>query len=251
VEPPASDGLSVVSDAGALQGSLTPAFLADDARGVVSTLGEARDQATQIAGDLEHLDAATAGLNRVRRLLGRLRDMTVVALDASLQPPQRAALQRHVDTMLGEIDTVADDTLVDTNVLDAGTPATAANGSDAPQLTPFKAISTATLGISGLGVRSADQALAAAGALDVATSRLQRSGSSVSRAVVRLQGALDRVTNPDTTATGGPALGDETEALTASMLLRARLLGNPDQAAQSQGRLQVSRVRRLLASPDD
>jgi flagellin len=227
---------------------LSPAILADDGRGAVPLLHEMRDQAVRIAGDLEQFEAAGAGLSRVQQLVGRLRDVAVVAVDRRLQPADRAALQRQVDLMLSEIDTVADETLVDESLLHAGASTGAQNGPDGPKLTPFRALSTGTLGIGGLAVRSSDQALAASGALEVATVRLERSAGTLGTATSRLQDTLDGLTNPTTTANGEPAIGGSTAALGLTLMLRAQLTGNPHEATQVQAGLDASRVKWLLDS---
>jgi flagellin len=223
---------------------LSPAILAEDGRGTVTILNEARDQATRVAGGLEQLQTAGAGLTRVQKLVGRLRDVAVVALDRGLHPADRAALQRQVDLVLTEIDTVADETMVDDGLLHEG----ASGGSGRTQLTPFRAIGTSTLGIAGLAVRSSDQALAAAGALDVATARLERSAGTLSSATSRLQDELHGLTSPMTTATGQTALGSTTAALSSTMMLRAQLAAHSQEAAQAQAGLEPSRVRWLLDS---
>lgn len=223
---------------------LSPAVLAEDGRGAVTTLNEARDRAGRVAEDLIQLEAAGAGLARVQKLVGRLRDVAVVALDRGLHPADRATLQRQVDLVLTEIDTVADETLVDDGLLHDG----ALSGSGEPQATPFRAIGTSTLGIAGLAVRSSDQAFAATGALDVATARLERSAGTLHSTTARLQDELRGITNPQTTATGQAALGSTTAALNSTMLLRSHLAANPQEATQVQAGLEPSRVRRLLDS---
>ena len=87
--------------------------------------------------------------------------------------------------MLAEIDSVADETLLDERLLRDDAPV---SKGDAAQLMLFRAIGTVTLGIAGLAVRSSDQAIAAAGALDVATTRLERAAGMLSAAAARLQG---------------------------------------------------------------
>ena len=225
---------------------LSPAILAEDGRGAVPMLHEARDQAARVAGGLEQVEAAGAGLSRVQQLVGHLRDVAVVAVDRGLQPADRATLQRQVDLMLTEIDTVADETLVDESLLHKGAPTGAAGGTDAPRLTPFRAITTGTLGLAGLAVRSSDQALAAAGALEVANARLERSAGTLGSATARLQDALDGLASPTTTATGETAIDGATTALGMTMMLRAQLTSNPQDAIQAQAGLDASRVRWLL-----
>ena len=225
---------------------LSPAILAEDGRGAVTILNEARTQAAVVAGGLEQLEAAGAGLTRVQQLVGRLRDVAVVAVDRGLQPADRASLQRQVDLALSEIDTVADETVVDDNLLLKGASAGASGASGGERLAPFRALGTGTLGIAGLAVRSSDQALAAAGALEVATARLERSAGTLGSATVRLQDALNGLIGPTTTATGETAIGNGTAALSATMQLRAQLLGSPHEAAQAQAGLDVSRVTWLL-----
>src|SRR6185503_15274675 len=82
----------------------------------------------------------------------------------------------------------------------------AASGGE--QLAPFRALSTGTLGIAGLAVRSSDQALAAAGALEVANARLERSAGTLGSATARLQDTLNGLVSPTTTATGEHAIGN-------------------------------------------
>jgi flagellin-like hook-associated protein FlgL len=229
---------------------LSPAMVAEDGRGTVTMLNEARDQATVAAENLERLEAAGAGLARVQQLVGRLRDVAVVAVDRGLQPADRAALQRQVDLALSEIDTVADETMVDDSLLHKG--GSAASGSPADsggeRLAPFRAIGTGALGIAGLAVRSSDQAIAAAGALEVATARLERSAGALGRATARLHDALNGLIAPTTTATGERAIDSSTAAISTTMLLRAQLMGSPQEAIQAQAVLDVSRVRWLLDS---
>ena len=114
-------------------------------------LNEARDQAALAAGGLELLEAAGDGLARVQKLVGRLRDVAVVAVDRGLQPADRAALQRQVDLVLTEIETVADETLVDDTLLQRVPRWLLPAGPVGSQLTPFRALGTGTLGISRAG----------------------------------------------------------------------------------------------------
>jgi hypothetical protein len=100
--------------------------------------------------------------------------------------------------------------------------------------------------LSGLAVRSADQALAATGALDRATARLQRTGKALSTTTARLEGDLHGLTSPTTTAAGEPALESETAALGSALLLRQHLLTRSEQAAQAQAALDIPRARWLL-----
>ena len=170
----------------------------------------------------------------------------MVAVDRGLQPADRAALQRQVDLMLTEIDVVADGTLVDESLLGTGISAGAA-GEARP--TPFRALSTGTLGIAELAVRSSDQALAAAGALELATARLERTAGAIGSATARLQETLHRLVNPLTTATGETLLNSGTAALSATIMLRSQLTAHPQEVAEAQAGLDVSCVRRLLDSP--
>ncbi len=238
-------------DAASTDGADQPALLTDDGRGVVTILNEARDLALQVGDGLDQLTTAGDGLTRVQKLVDRMRDMAVVAMDRSLEPAERARLQRAIDLSLTEIDEVADDTLLDGQLLQgpAETVGTAQQSQASRSWpTPFRAIGASALGLSELGVRSPDQALAASGALDVATSRLQRQSEALGRATARLEAELDGLTNPGTTATGDAVLGNSTVALSSSMLLRRQLVANPDRAVQSQASLDVARVMRLLDS---
>jgi hypothetical protein len=99
-----------------------------------------------------------------------------------------------------------------------------------------------------LAVRSSDQALAAAGALEVANSRLERSAGTLGSATTRLQDTLNGLINPLTTATGDRAIDSSTAAISATMLLLAQLGGSPREAPQAQAGLDVSRVKWLLES---
>ena len=224
---------------------LSPAVLADDGRGTVTILNEVRDRVAGVAEGLDQLESAGAGLARVQTLVGRLRDVAVFAVDRGLQPADRAALQRQVDQALTEIDAVADQTLVDEALLHKGGSATAGG----ERLAPFRALGTGALGIAGLAVRSSDQALAAAGALEVATARLERSAGTLGSASARLQEVFDGLVSPTTTATGEPALGSDAAALSASLALQAGLTASPQAALQAQAGLDVSRVRWLLDAP--
>jgi hypothetical protein len=238
-------------DAGLTDGADQPALLTDDGRGAVTILNEARNRALQVGNSLEQLAVTGAGLTRVQKLVERMRDVAVVAFDRSLEPAERARLQRQVDLALTEIDAISDDTPIDEQVLQGHVKTAGAvqhGQTSRSRPTPFRAIGTAALGLSDLAVRSSDQALAASGALDVATSRLQRRSESLGRATTRLEAELDGLTSPGTTATGDAALGNSTVALSSSMLLRRQLVSNPDRAVQSQAILDVARVMRLLDS---
>jgi hypothetical protein len=215
---------------------------------VVTVLNEARDEAGRLADALSQLDGAGTGVARVAKLLGRLRDVTVVAMDAGLQPADRATLQRQVDLVLGEIDATSEDTRLDEGLLRLSGPTVRASDQQPSDPVPLRAIGTAGLGLTGLAVRSSDQAVAASGALDIASARLQRSAGLIDGALVRLQDRFAALTSPVTTATGGPALMGETAALTSSMLVRRQLLANPEQAKDAQADLDVSRVRWLMGS---
>lgn len=223
----------------------TPAILAEDGRGALTVLHGARGRAAWAAEGLEQLEAAGGGLARVQKLVGRLRDVAVVAVDRGLQPADRATLQRQVDLMLTEIDTIAEGTTLDENLLHRGSTIGASEGTSR---TPFRALSTGTLGLAGLAVRSSDQALAASGALELAGRRLDRTAGTLSNATARLQDTLDGVIRPEKTATGETAIGSGTAALSATMLLRAQLASHPWEAAQAQGGLDVGRTRWLLDS---
>ena len=216
---------------------LSPAILAEDGRGTVTILNEARDRAAVAAEGLAQLEAAGAGLARAQKLVGQLRDVAVVAVDRGLQPADRAALQRQVDQALTEIDAVADETLVDEALLHKGGSATAGG----ERLARFRALGMGTLGIAGLAVRSSDQALAAAGALDVATARLERSAGTLGSATTRLQAILDGLTSPAMTVTGERAIGGGTAALAATLVLQARLTERPQEAIRAQAGLTLAR----------
>ena len=220
---------------------LAPAILAEDDRGVLARLSETRDQAARVGDGLATLEAAGDGLARVRHLVGRLRDIAVVALDRGLQPADRAALQRQLDRALTEIDHVARTTLVDDRLLRGGA-ARAAGDTGKRQLASFRAIGTTALGIAGLAVRSSDQALAASGALDVAAARLERSAGTLSRATARLRDQLRALTSPATTATGQAALGTSTAAPRMATTVNARFPASPQEAAQTQDGLDAARV---------
>jgi flagellin-like hook-associated protein FlgL len=239
----------VGTEPGPLPGALPPALLADGSPGYAAILGDARERAALIAGDLDQLDAADDGLTRVQRLVGRLRDAAVVGTDGTLQPVQRAALQRQVDLTLGDIDAAANGTRFDESLLRGGQTTVNPDGTLSSQPAPYRTIGTAKLGISGLAVRSADQAAAATEALDLATWRLQRQGRLIGAATNRLQGALQGLTNPSTTVDGTPALDGETAAFSAMVALRGQLLGSQAQAVQAQADLDVPRVRWLLDEP--
>jgi hypothetical protein len=223
----------------------SPAVLADDGRGTVTMLNEVRDRADGVVEGLDQLEAAGAGLAQVQALVGRLRDVAVFAVDRGLQPAERAALQRQVDQALTEIDAVAEQTLVDEALLHKGRSATAGG----ERLAPFRALGTGALGLAGLAVRSSDQALAASGALEVATARLERSAGTLGSAQARLQEVLDVLVSPTTTATGEPALGGDTAARSATLSLQARLTGRPRDAIRAQAGLDAARVWRLLDAP--
>lgn len=223
---------------------LPPAVLAEDGRGTVRILNEARDRAAAIARGLDQLAAAGVGLVRVQQLIGQLRDVAVVAVDRGLRPADRASLQRRVDEALTEIDAVMDRTLVDEALLHKGGSATAGG----ERLAPFRALGTGALGIAGLAVRSSDQALAAAGALDVATARLERSAGTLGSATARLQEVLDGLVSPTMTATGERAVDSRTAALSASLALQVRLAESPQDAIRAQDGRDVSRVGWLLDS---
>lgn len=230
-----------------------PAMLVEDGRVALSILNEARDQAEQIGESLNQLESAATGASGVERSLGRLRDIVVVATGRGLEPAQRAVLQRGVDQTLAEIDALAEETLLDPDLLRTGVRTVSAakqagqtGMSGGPR--PFRQIGTAALGLSEFAVRSSDQALAAAGSLDLATSRLERVTSSLQRAAARFEGDLDGLTSPPVTSTGELALGNTTAAFGSTISLRSDLLANPAEAMRAQSGLEVSRVFRLLDS---
>jgi len=231
-----------------------PAMLVDDGRAALTVLNEARDQAEQIGASLDQLESATTGAAGVEKLLGRLRDVVVVATGRGLEPSQRAALQRGVTQSLAEIDAIADGTLLDPDLLRAGVRTVSSGGrsgqsgaSGGPK--PFKQIGTVALGLSEFAVRSSDQALAASGSLELATTRLERVTSSLQRAAARFEGDLAGLTSPPVTSSGELALGNTTAAFGSTIALRSDLLANPGEAMRAQaGGLEVARVFRLLDS---
>lgn len=223
-----------------------PALLAEEGRGPVGLLHEAREQAARIGRQLEQVQAASTGLAEAQALVARLGDMAVIGLDRDLAPRERAILQRRADQVLQTIDDLAAATLVDDR-LPRGRFVPDAAG-DGPPPEPFSAIGTAALGLDGLALRSPDQALAASSALDLANARLQHQARLLAGATDRLNDALIGLTSPTTTATGEPALGSPSTLLGASMLLRNRLIGNPDASIQAQAGLDPTRVGRLLDS---
>ena len=97
---------------------------------------------------------------------------------------------------------------------------------------------------------STDQALAASGAVELATSRLQRTAGTLSRATSRLEAELVGLTSPPMTVTGEVALGNTTAAFGSAILLRSDLLAHPGDAMRAQSGLEVSRVIRLLDSSE-
>ena len=236
-----ANSADVGSEVASAAEATTPAMLADEGRGPVNHLHETREQAARLGVQLEQAQDAGEGLAQVQTLVAQLGDLAVVGLDRAMPPAQRAALQRHLDQKLREIDTIAGETLVDDRML-RGRFVADATGEPAP----FRGIGTAALGLDGLAVRSPDQALAASTALDLAATRLQRGSRMLVSATDRLQDALIGLTSPTTTATGEPALGSASTALGQSMLLRNQLLGSPDASAQAQSGLDAARVSRLL-----
>jgi hypothetical protein len=228
---------------------LSPAVLAEDGRTPISRLHDARDQAARSGGSLEQIAGASDGVARVQVLVGQLRDVAVISLDWALGAADRATLQRQVDRTLAEIDSVAERTLVDDRLLYPSTTAGATGETEHREPSPFRALGPATLGIAGLAVRSADQAFAASGALDVAAARLERTASTLSATAARLQGMLDGLTRPTTTATGDPAIGSSAAALNATVAINAQILGSPQEAIEAQGVPDVDRVKWLLDSP--
>jgi hypothetical protein len=225
---------------------LSPAVLAEDGRTPVSLLHDARDQAARIGGSLEQIAGASDGVAQVQMLVGQLRDVAVVSLDWALAPADRAMLQRQVDRALAEIDAVAERTLLDDRLLYRGTTALGTEEREPP---PFRVLGTATLGIAGLAVRSTDQAFAASGALDVAAARLERTASTLTGAATRLQGMLNGLTRPTTTATGDLAIGSSAGALNATVAINAQILSSPQEAIEAQGLPDVDRVKWLLDPP--
>jgi hypothetical protein len=228
---------------------LSPAVQAEDGRTPISLLHDARDQAARIGESLEQIAGVGDGVARVQLLVGQLRDVAVVALDRVLGPADRATLQRQVDRALAEIDSVAERTLVDDRLLYPSTTARATGGTEDRGPSPCRALGTATLGIAGLAVRSADQAFAASGALDVAAARLEHTARTLSATAARLQGLLDGFTRPTTTATGDPAIGSSAAALSATVAINAQILDRPQEAIEAQCVPDVDRVKRLLDSP--
>lgn len=208
-------------------------------------LREVRDEASVLARSAEQLTAAGAAVNRVQRLVERLRDAAVVGLDRGIHPRDRAALQKQVDLSLREIDHTAEETLLNSTLLNGRAPGSLP---DAVPLTPvpFRAIGTGALGLHGLAVRSADQALAASGVLDVAARRLERLSATVTSATARYSEAFSSVMDPAASVTGKQAIPNPTAALNAVLGLRARLVSSPHAAASAQGDLQPVRVARLL-----
>jgi ElaB/YqjD/DUF883 family membrane-anchored ribosome-binding protein len=243
-DPVAWSGVS--TEAGSLTRAdvVSPAMQAEEGRGPIGALHEARDQAARIGVQLDGSEAAVAGLSQVQKLVARLNDMAVVGLGRGLPPGQRATLQRQVDQALHDIDTIASETLVDDSILRGRFVADATDEPVPP--TPFRSIGVAALGLDGLAVRSPDQALAATSALDLAASRLQRSARLLGSATDRLQDALIGLTSPPTTASGDPSLGNASTALGFSMLLRNQVLGSPDLSLLAQGSLDTARVGWLL-----
>ena len=248
-----ADGTSA---AGPLEATDSPAMLVDDGRAALTVLNEAREQAEQIGSSLDQLETATTGLAGVEKLLGRLRDIVVVATGRNLEPSQRAVLQRGVDQTLAEIDNLADETLLDPNLLRPGV-RTASSSMQATRSgqssiaggpKPFRQLGTTALGLTEFAVRSSDQALAAAGALDLASSRLERTADSLRRATARFEGDLAALTSPPVTSSGEMALGNTTAAFGSTIALRSDLLASPGDAMRAQSGLDVSRVFRLLDS---
>jgi flagellin-like hook-associated protein FlgL len=231
----------------------SPVMLVDDGRSALTVLNEARDHADRIATNLDQLEQATTGVAGVAKLLGRLKDIAVVASSRDVEPPKRAVLQRTLDQALAEIDTLANGTLVDPNQVRSSVRtvrSTSQQGQSAAgaTLTPFRQIGTAALGLDDIAVRSVDQAIAAAGALDLASERLERVSDSLKRATARLEDELAGVTSPPVTATGELALGNTTAAFGSTIGLRSDLLANPVGATRAQSSLAVARVFRLLDS---
>jgi hypothetical protein len=207
-------------------------------RVAASTLRQVRDDADRLATELEQVVGARGAVGHVRQLVEQLRDVAVVSLDRSLEPANRAALQRQVDRTLADIDDLASGALPDT----LATPALAAVTT--PGTLP--SIGTATLGIASLGVRSSDDAFGTMHALDRALGRLTSTALSLDGAVARFRRDLDLLTSPGQTASGEPALTGATAALTSTVLTADRLQAQPDEATVAQGSPLASRVRSLL-----
>jgi flagellin-like hook-associated protein FlgL len=216
---------------------LSPALLAEDGCTPTSLLHDVRAQAARVGECLDQIARASDELTQVQLLVGQLRDVAVVSLNWALAPADRAMLQRQVDRLQAEIDAVAERTPIGDRLLYPSTTAWATSGTDERELSPFRALSTATLGIAGLAVRSTDQAFAASGALDVAAARLERTVATLNGATTRLQGMLDTLTGPTTMATGDLAIGSKAAALNATVTINARILSSPQEAIVAQGML--------------
>ena len=225
-------------------------MLVDDGRSALTALNEARNQAEQIGANLDQLETATKGAASVEKLLGRIQDIVVVAAGRDVEPAQRAVLQRQLDQTLADIDALAEGTLVRPDLLRLSVRTDVRSGQQGTDETPvpFKLIGSAALGLSDIAVRSSDQAIAAAGALDLAKSRLERTAGSLRRATARFEDDLAGLTSPPVTSTGELALGNTTAAFGSTISLRSDLLANPGDATRVQSGLDVSRVFRLLDS---
>jgi len=185
----------------------------------------------------------------VQKLVEQLRDVAAVSLDRSLQPMDRVALQRQVDQTLSEIDNLAQSTPLDAQM--PGLRAIGRAGADRDaddQAKPaaFSAIGTEMLGLGGLDVRSADDALGAMHALDQGMRRLSATAASLDGATARVERLLTQLTSPATTVSGEVALRGTTAAMAAAMLTSDQLRARPEDAMAAQEAASVARVRHLL-----
>jgi len=227
-----------------------PALLeTSSARAASALLRQAGEAAEHLSASLEQIAGARSALGDVQKLVEQLRDVAVVSLDRSLQPMDRVALQRQVDRALSAIDTLAESTRLDTRI--PGLKAIGGTGADrdvdaTAEPAAVSAIGTETLGIGGLDVRSADDALGTMHALDQGVRRLSVTAASLDGATARVEGMLAQLTSPATTVSGEVALQGTTAALSAAMLTSDQLRARPKNATAAQEAPSVARVRRLL-----
>jgi flagellin-like hook-associated protein FlgL len=211
-----------------------------------ASLRQARDQAQHIAGQLAQLGDARKALGSVQQFVEQLRDVAVVSLVRTLAPSGRVALQRQLDSTLGDIDDLARSTPLDGKSTGLAIAMPVGSTDSSRSSASFPAIGTAALGIADLGVRSPDEAFGTMRLLDRALARLGATAASLDGATARFEHELSQLTSPARTANGGAALTSTPAAMSAAMRTSDQLRSRPQNATVAQAAPSVAQSRSLL-----
>jgi len=232
---------------------------ADDAAGLSISeklRGQVRgiNRASENAQDaISLIQVAEGSLNETHSILQRIRELAVQAANDTLGTAEREAIQQEVDSMLAEINRIADTTTYsDKKLLNGASATTAMNfqiGANSGQsIAVTIATATATaLTISGLSIGSHTLASQAIVSIDSAITEVSKQRSKLGAVQNRLEHTISNLgVNAENVAAAESRIRDADVALEMVNFTRAQILQQSGMAALAQANTSRQMVLQLL-----